>query len=76
DDADGVTAQRLEAAFKAGTLDRPLLSAARGRRLSNVTCLAFGGPDLRTAYMGCLAGDSLATFRSPVAGLPPVHWNW
>ena len=76
DDADGVTAQRLEAAFKAGTLDRPLLSAARGRRLSNVTCLAFGGPDLRTAYMGCLAGDSLATFRSSVAGLPPVHWNW
>ena len=76
DDADGATAQRLEAAFADGTLDRPLLSAARGRRLSNITCLAFGGPDLRTAYMGCLAGDSLATFRSPVAGLAPVHWNW
>jgi len=76
DDASGDTAQRLEAAFQNGTLDRPLLSAARGRRLSNITCLAFGGPDLRTAYMGCLAGDSLATFRSPVAGLPPVHWNW
>ena len=76
DDASGDTAQRLEAAFENGTLDRPMLSAARGRRLSNITCLAFGGPDLRTAYMGCLAGDSLATFRSPVAGLPPVHWNW
>ena len=76
DDAYGDTAQRLEAAFADGTLDRPLLSAARGRRLSNITCLAFGGPDLRTAYMGCLAGDSLATFRSPVAGLAPVHWNW
>ena len=76
DDASGDTAQRLESAFQNGTLDRPMLSAARGRRLSNITCLAFGGPDLRTAYMGCLAGDSLATFRSPVAGLPPVHWNW
>ena len=76
DDADPVTAKQLEAAFGAGTLDRPLLSSARGRRLRNVTCLAFGGADLRTAYLGCLAGDSLATFRSPVAGMQPVHWNW
>ena len=76
DDADPQTAKRLEAAFVAGTLDRPQLSSARGRRLQNVTCLAFGGADLRTAYLGCLAGDSLATFRSPVAGVQPVHWNW
>ncbi len=76
DDAVTVTAAELEVAFDAGTLDRTQLSAARGHRLSNVTSLAFGGPDLRTAYMGCLAGDSLMSFRSPVAGLAPVHWNW
>jgi sugar lactone lactonase YvrE len=76
DDAVSSTAAELEAAFEAGTLDRTLLSAARGHRLSNVTSLAFGGPDLRTAYMGCLAGDSLVSFRTPVAGLVPVHWNW
>lgn len=76
DDAEAATAKQLEAAFVAGTLDRPQLSAACGRRLRNVTSLAFGGADLRTVYMGCLAGDSLATFRSPVAGLQPVHWNW
>lgn len=76
DDADPATAAQLEAAFRAGTLDRPQLSSARGRRLANVTSLAFGGPDLRTVYMGCLAGDSLATFRSPVAGMAPAHWNW
>ena len=58
------------------TLDRPQLSSARGRRLRNVTCLAFDDADLRTVYMGCLADDSLATFRSPVAGVQPVHWNW
>ena len=23
-----------------------------------------------------LLSDSLATFRSPVAGLPPSHWEW
>ena len=76
DDAVTATAAELEAAFEAGTLDRTQLSAARGHRLSNVTSLAFGGPDLRTAYMGCLAGDSLVSFRSPVAGLAPAHWHW
>jgi sugar lactone lactonase YvrE len=76
DDAVTATAAQLEAAFDAGTLDRTQLSAARGHRLSNVTSLAFGGPDLRTAYMGCLAGSSLVSFRTPVAGLAPVHWNW
>ena len=76
DDADPATAKQLEAAFVAGTLNRPQLSVARGHRLRNVTSLAFGGADLRTVYMGCLAGDSLATFRSPVAGVQPVHWNW
>ncbi len=76
DDAINTVTAELEAAFVAGTLDRPQLSAARGHRLLNVTSIAFGGPDLRTAYMGCLAGDSLMSFRSPVAGLLPAHWNW
>lgn len=76
DDADPDCASQLEAAFAAGTLDRPQLSGARGRRLSNVTSIAFGGSDRRTAYLGCLAGDSLASFRSPVAGVMPVHWDW
>ena len=40
-----------------------MLSAASGKRLKNVTSPAFGGPDLRTAYMGSLAGDALAAFR-------------
>lgn len=76
DDADPVTLAELEAAYVAGTLSRPQLASARGRRLGNITSLAFGGADLRTVYMGCIAGDSLATFRSPVAGLQPVHWDW
>ena len=76
DDSEAATAKPVEAAFVAGTLDRPQLSAAWGRRLRNITSLAFGGADLRTVSMGCLAGASLATFRSPVAGVQPVHWNW
>lgn len=76
DDAVDSTCAQLEHAFATRTLTRPMISAARGQRLPNITSLAFGGDDLRTAYMGCLAGDSISTFCSPVAGLRPVHWHW
>ena len=76
DDADPACVDALEAGFEARTLTRPMLSAARGRRLPNITSIAFGGSDLKTAYLGSLAGDALARFRSPVAGLPPAHWHW
>jgi hypothetical protein len=37
--------------------------------------VTFGGPDLRTAYIGSLKGKRIPYFRAPVAGLPMVHWN-
>lgn len=76
DDSRPEVVEQLEQALVTKQLTRPMLSAASGKRLKNITSLAFGGPDLRTAYMGSLAGDKLATFRSPVAGLPLAHWNW
>ena len=59
-----------------GGMDRTHLDRAAGRVLKNISSLAFGGPDLRTAYLGCLLGESIMRFRSPVAGHPPVHWNY
>ncbi len=41
------------------------------RWLASVT---FGGADLRTVYLGGLLSTSIPAFRSPVAGLPMVHW--
>jgi sugar lactone lactonase YvrE len=76
DDSVPEIVDRLEAAYTSGTLRRPDLGAAKGARLANVSSLAFGGADLRDAYRGCLKGTSLASFRSPVAGVPQVHWNW
>lgn len=76
DDSDPETVARLEAAYQSRTLRRPDLGAAKGKRIANVTSLAFGSTDLRTAYLGSLKGTQLASFRSPVAGLPAVHWNW
>jgi gluconolactonase len=36
--------------------------------------VTFGGPDLRTVYLGSLMGKALPCFRSPVPGQPMVHW--
>ena len=47
----------------------------KGEHLVFPTSIAFGGPDRRTAYIGSLRQKHLATFRSPVAGAPMVHWK-
>ncbi|MDB5849762.1 MAG: hypothetical protein JWP29_3514 [Rhodoferax sp.] len=67
---------RVRAAVADNTLDRTLLYQNPARVLPNVTSIAFGGADLRTAYVGSVSGTAIAVFRAPVAGVPPVHWNW
>ena len=37
--------------------------------------VTFGGPDLRTAYIGSLQGFRIPYFQAPVPGLPMGHWN-
>lgn len=76
EDADQETVAEAAAAFEAGPLPREIIDAGKRRRLGNIASIAFGGADLRTIYMGSLFGDGIATFRSPVAGAPPVHWDW
>lgn len=66
----------VEQAFNAGQMGRPHLDQARSRSLKNISSLAFGGPDLRTGYLGCLLGESVAALAMPVAGHPPIHWNY
>lgn len=73
-DADPGHVAWVEAAFAEGTMGRPHLDTAAGRRLRNVSSLAFAGPDLRTAWLGCLLGDRLFGFDSPVAGRALPHW--
>lgn len=63
-------------AHAAGPLGRPHLDSPRSKVLKGIASLAFGGPDLRTAYVGCLLGDRLPVFRSPVPGAPPPHWEF
>lgn len=65
----------VQAAFDSGTMDRPHLDKAGGRRLANISSIAFHGADRRTAVLGCLLGDRLATLPMPAPGVAPVHWN-
>ncbi len=65
----------VEAEYLAGRLGRPHLDTIKSRVLRNISSLAFGGPDLATCYLGCLLGDRIACFPSPVAGVEPVHWR-
>jgi len=76
EDADPTHLAEVEAAYEAGTMGRPHLDVARGRRLRNISSIAFAGSDRRTAVFGCLLGDRLATLRLPVAGVAPTHWTY
>lgn len=66
----------VEQAYQADALGRPHMDANPSVKLRNLSSLAFGGPDLRTGYLGNLLGDAIAVVRLPVAGAAPVHWSY
>jgi hypothetical protein len=76
EDADSQLIAAAEAAYAKGRLSRNDIDSGASRSLRNVSSVAFGGPDLRTVYLGNLGGDRLATFRSPIAGAKPPHWDY
>jgi sugar lactone lactonase YvrE len=45
-----------------------------GKALLFPTSITFGGPDLRTAYVGSLKADRIARFRAPFPGERLSHW--
>lgn len=65
------------ALMKAFDEDRvtPDLQLACGGTIANwMASVTFGGPDLKTIYIGSLRGTRIPHFAAPVAGLPMVHW--
>ena len=73
EDADPENLARVEEAFQNDRYGRPEMDSGSTRSLRNLSSIAFGGPDLRTAYLGSLFGESIFTFPSPVRGAEPVH---
>ncbi|MBT6136004.1 MAG: hypothetical protein HOH65_00910 [Rhodospirillaceae bacterium] len=65
-----------EAAFLSHTYNREYLNAGKHSVLGNCASIGFGGPDLKTVYIGSLFNDKVTTFRSPIAGAVPPHWEF
>ncbi|MDI9331742.1 MAG: SMP-30/gluconolactonase/LRE family protein [Alphaproteobacteria bacterium] len=74
DAGDTAASARLLADVAAGTLSTETMLATHGTLAPWMASVTFGGPDLRTVYIGSLMGHRIPCFRSPVAGLPMVHW--
>ncbi len=75
DEGDHDKVQALDDAFYAKRVDSEVLFKT-GRGVAPwMASVTFGGPDLRTVYIGSLRGTSIPYFRTPVPGLPMVHWK-
>lgn len=75
EDADRNDLEAVAAMYAEGRLTWGAISGSRGSRVSNLSSVAFGGPDLRTIYLGGLGIDAVQVLHSPVAGLPMAHWR-
>lgn len=76
EDSEPTHLAEVETAFQANAMGRPHIDKIKSRRLKNISSLAFGGPDLKTAYLGSLLGENVESFPSFVAGHPPAHWKY
>jgi len=65
----------LDAAWEAGRVTPELMGAAGGDLCRWMASLTFGGPDLKTVYLGSLQGNRIPYFNNPVAGLPLLGWQ-
>jgi sugar lactone lactonase YvrE len=66
--------ERFDRTFRDGEVDMDVLLTTGGSVATWCASVTFGGPDLKTVYVGSLRGTRLPCFESPVAGLPLVHW--
>jgi sugar lactone lactonase YvrE len=74
DEGDPRKVEALEQAFFRNHVTEDVLFATGQGIAPWMASVTFGGPDLRTVYIGSLKGKRIPYFRSPVAGLPMVHW--
>ncbi len=75
DDTNEEDALALEKAFVEDRITPDDMLACGGSIATWFSSVTFGGPDLKTIYIGNLRGTRIPYFRSPVAGLPMVHWK-
>lgn len=74
DDSNAEAVAELYRQRDAGALTPATMQAARGSLAPWMASITFGGPDLKSVYLGSLLGNRIPCFRSPVAGQPLIHW--
>jgi len=62
-------------AFDNNMLGRPHLDKPSGKRLGQVSSLAFAGAQLDQGFLGCLLDDRIYKLQMPVSGVEPIHWH-
>lgn len=75
DDCEPAQKELYDRHFYAGTMTPQIMAATKGTIAPWMASVTFGGPDLRTVYLGSLMGTTIPYFQAPVAGLPLAHWN-
>jgi sugar lactone lactonase YvrE len=75
DAADDTFVAQFEKKYLSASLTPNDTATCGNSPLGNISSLAFGGADLKTAYLGCLLDDKIRSFNSPIAGQQPIHWN-
>jgi sugar lactone lactonase YvrE len=63
----------IATAHAEGVLTRDMIVQSRGSCVSNLSSIAFGGPHLKTLYLGGLGIGAVQALQVPVAGLPMAH---
>lgn len=71
---DSAALAALDAAWADGQVTPELMAACGGTICPWMASLTFGGPDLRTVYLGSLQGTRIPYFTAPVSGLPLIYW--
>jgi sugar lactone lactonase YvrE len=75
DEGDPSKVDALEQAFFRNDVTEDVLFVTGQGVAPWMASVTFGGPDLRTVYIGSLKGTRIPYFQAPVAGLPMVHWH-
>ena len=74
DDNGSIEGNRMLQAFAEDRMTPELQFACGGTVAPWMASVTFGGPDLRTVYIGSLRGTTIPYFNATVAGLPMAHW--
>jgi sugar lactone lactonase YvrE len=75
DEGDPKKVEELEKAFFQNRVTHEILFATGQGIAPWMASVTFGGPDLRTVYIGSLKGQRIPYFQAPAPGLPMVHWD-